>query len=209
MTFVDEWLVLEAIKQVAKGYALKDVGLTKLVRAIHAIRRGESAFDAHSASVVVRSLHSVRTRKPNSAPPTEHEILHLVAREMSSVAISQRLYISEATMKVPRRQHNAETSCQPAHVGRLRATKMGINLTVAVVSGDVRGRQCQGQDFARGGLNRRISPRRRSALLLAPPRDRRTSVGPLSALRHRIPCMSRDAWSSPRWSVEGFRTRGT
>jgi len=45
----------------------------------------------------------------------------------------------------------------------------------------------------------RISPRRRGALTMAPPLDRRTSEGPLPALRRRIPYMSRDAWSSARW----------
>ena len=45
----------------------------------------------------------------------------------------------------------------------------------------------------------RISPRRRGALTMAPPLDRRTSVRPLPALRRQIPDTSRDAWSSARW----------
>jgi two-component system response regulator DevR len=100
-TFVDEWLVLESIKQGAKGYLGKDVDLAELIRAIRAVHRGESAFDAHSASVVVRWLHS-RQRPDNpmqQITPREREVLALAARGMSNVAIGQRLYISEATVK--------------------------------------------------------------------------------------------------------------
>jgi DNA-binding NarL/FixJ family response regulator len=100
-TFVDEWLVLESIKQGAKGYVAKDVDLAELVRAIRAVQRGESAFDAHSASVVVRWLHS-RQGPDNplqQITPREREVLALAARGMSNVGIGQRLYISEATVK--------------------------------------------------------------------------------------------------------------
>jgi two-component system response regulator DevR len=100
-TFVEEWLVLEAIKQGAKGYVVKDVELTELVRAIRAVYRGESAFDSHSASVVVRSLHNRQgfDNPVQQITPREREILALLARGMSNVAIGQRLYISEATVK--------------------------------------------------------------------------------------------------------------
>jgi DNA-binding NarL/FixJ family response regulator len=100
-TFVDEWLVLESIKQGAKGFVVKDVDLTELVRAIRAIRRGESAFDPHSASVVVRWLHSKQglDSPVQQITPREREILGLLARGLSNVAIGQRLYISEATVK--------------------------------------------------------------------------------------------------------------
>jgi DNA-binding NarL/FixJ family response regulator len=100
-TFVDEWLVLESIKQGAKGYVAKDVDLTELVRAIRSVQRGESAFDAHSASVVVRWLHSKQGLDDpvQQITPREREVLALLARGMSNVAIGQRLYISEATVK--------------------------------------------------------------------------------------------------------------
>src|SRR5512133_3752908 len=100
-TSLDEWLVLESIKQGAKGYVVKDVDIAELVRSIRAVCRGESAFDSHIASVVVRWLHS-KQRMDNPAQqitPREREVLALLARGMSNVAIGQRLYISEATVK--------------------------------------------------------------------------------------------------------------
>jgi DNA-binding NarL/FixJ family response regulator len=99
-TFADEWLVREAIRQGAKGYVVKDVDLTELIRAIRAVYRGESAFDARSASAVVSWLR----REPDTdataqITPREREILALLARGQSNVAIGKRLYISDTTVK--------------------------------------------------------------------------------------------------------------
>jgi two-component system response regulator DevR len=97
----DEWLILESIKQGAKGFVLKDVDLTELIRAIRAVHRGESAFDSRSAGVVVRWMHG--SQRPGTTAsditPREREILVLLARGLSNVAIGQRLYISAATVK--------------------------------------------------------------------------------------------------------------
>jgi len=97
----EEWLILESIKQGAKGFVLKDVDLTELIRAIRAVHRGESAFDPRSAGVVVRWMHG--SQRPGAAASDitarEREILALLARGLSNVAIGQRLYISAATVK--------------------------------------------------------------------------------------------------------------
>lgn len=97
----DEWLILESIKQGAKGFVLKDVDLSELIRAIRAVHRGESAFDSRSAGVVVRWMHG--SQRPGATAsditPREREILALLARGLSNVAIGQRLYISAATVK--------------------------------------------------------------------------------------------------------------
>ena len=97
----DEWLILDSIKQGAKGFVLKDVDLTELVRAIRAVHRGESAFDPRSAGVVVRWMRSSQRPRPAACDitPREREILCLLARGLSNVAIGQRLYISAATVK--------------------------------------------------------------------------------------------------------------
>jgi len=97
----DEWLILDSIKQGAKGFVLKDVDLTELIRAIRAVHRGESAFDPRSAGVVVRWMHGSQRSGVTASDitPREREILCLLARGLSNVAIGQRLYISAATVK--------------------------------------------------------------------------------------------------------------
>jgi DNA-binding NarL/FixJ family response regulator len=97
----EEWLILDSIKQGAKGFVLKDVDLTELVRAIRAVHRGESAFDPRSTGVVVSWMHGGQRSgiTTTDITPREREILRLLARGLSNVAIGQRLYISAATVK--------------------------------------------------------------------------------------------------------------
>ena len=101
-TFLDQQLVLEAIQRGARGYVLKDVDAVALVAAIRAVRRGESAFDSHSATMVVRSL-AAPAPSPVAAGPDltarEHEVLTLLARGLSNEAIGRELYISATTAK--------------------------------------------------------------------------------------------------------------
>lgn len=99
-TFADEWLVREAIRQGAKGYVVKDVDVTELIRAIRAVYRGESAFDSHSASAVVSWLRrEPDTEATAQITPREREILAMLAQGLSNVAIGKRLYISDTTVK--------------------------------------------------------------------------------------------------------------
>ena len=100
-TFLEQRLVLEAIQQGARGYVLKDVDAVALVAAIRAVRRGESAFDSHSAAMVVRSLHAPSPGSADGSDLTarEREVLALLARGLSNEAIGRELYISATTAK--------------------------------------------------------------------------------------------------------------
>ncbi|RNI19839.1 MadR family response regulator transcription factor [Flexivirga caeni] len=98
-TFLDEQLVLRAVQAGAKGYVVKDVDTDALVRAIHDVSRGESAFDARSAAAMVRG---VRTPVPEAKPvlsPRELQVLAHLARGLSNKEIGKRLYVGETTAK--------------------------------------------------------------------------------------------------------------
>jgi len=97
-TFAEDRLVVEAVQAGARGYVVKDVDTTELVRAIRAVSRGESAFDARSASAMVRSLSSPATDRERLTE-RELEVLRLLARGLSNRAIGKELYISETTVK--------------------------------------------------------------------------------------------------------------
>lgn len=98
-TFLDEQLVLKAIRAGARGYVLKDVDTSGLVRAIRDISRGESAFDARSAAAMVRGLNTPDPEVSQQLTARESEVLRLLARGLSNRDIGVKLYISETTAK--------------------------------------------------------------------------------------------------------------
>ena len=99
-TFLNERLVVEAIRSGAKGYVLKDVDVDALVRSIRAVRAGESAFDSHAAAVVVKSmLGEGSVDEAVSFTARESEVVRLLAHGQSNRQIGQTLFISETTVK--------------------------------------------------------------------------------------------------------------
>lgn len=99
-TFLTDRLVTDAIRKGAKGYVLKDVDAVQLLHSIAAVRRGESAFDSHTAAVVVRSLAGTSDAPAGvNLTAREHEVLTLVAQGLSNREIGAQLYISETTVK--------------------------------------------------------------------------------------------------------------
>jgi two-component system, NarL family, response regulator DevR len=97
-TFLDEDLVVRAVHAGARGYVVKDVDTTELVRAIRAVSVGQSAFDSRSAAAVVRSL-SRRGSPQQQLTDRELEVLRLLAAGLSNNMIGEKLYISATTAK--------------------------------------------------------------------------------------------------------------
>lgn len=98
-TFLDEQLVVRAIRAGAKGYVVKDVDTTGLIRAIRDVARGGSAFDPRSAAAMVRGLHAPPPEESTQLTSREREVIALLARGLSNGEIGAQLYISETTAK--------------------------------------------------------------------------------------------------------------
>jgi two-component system, NarL family, response regulator DevR len=99
-TFLNEKLVVGALRSGAKGYVLKDVDADQLLRAIAAVRAGESAFDSHAAAVVVRTMSGAApAERKVTFTAREAEVVRLLARGRSNRQIGEQLYISETTVK--------------------------------------------------------------------------------------------------------------
>ena len=98
-TFIDDHLVLAAIHNGARGYVVKDVDTSALIRAIRDISRGGSAFDARSAAAMVRGLHAGPVDADKKLTSREQEVLELLSRGMSNVQIGKKLFISDTTVK--------------------------------------------------------------------------------------------------------------
>jgi DNA-binding NarL/FixJ family response regulator len=98
-TLLDDHLVVDAIQRGAKGYVVKDVDTSELVRAIRAVGRGDSAFDARSAAAMVRTLNSAGEAESRRLTDRELQVLRMLAQGMSNRDIGAKLYISETTVK--------------------------------------------------------------------------------------------------------------
>lgn len=98
-TFLDERLLVGALRRGASGYALKDVDAVELARIIRTVHRGQSAFDSRSSALAVRSLTG-RTDEP-AAPLSERElaVVARVARGATNPQVARDLYLSESTVK--------------------------------------------------------------------------------------------------------------
>lgn len=98
-TVIDDHLVLEAIHKGARGYVVKEVDTSELVRAIRAVSRGESAFDSRSAAAMVRGINAETAGGSRHLTEREQDVLRLLARGLSNRAIGKQLFISETTAK--------------------------------------------------------------------------------------------------------------
>jgi DNA-binding NarL/FixJ family response regulator len=103
-TFDDDDVVLEGLREGAKGYLLKDVSLEQLVTAIRTIASGRTMFQPAVTERVARALERSlggHADEPLLDPLTEREgeILRLLAGGYSNREIADALRIAEGTVK--------------------------------------------------------------------------------------------------------------
>jgi len=103
-TFDDEDLLLEGLGAGAKGYLLKDVSLSDLVRAIRTVAEGGTAVQPIVSGRVVRGLESAEAGFSHLDPPDplterEIEVLRLMTGGYSNREIARALCLAEGTVK--------------------------------------------------------------------------------------------------------------
>lgn len=87
--------ILAAIEAGATGYLLKDAPPEELAAAVRTAAAGKSAL---APAIALRLMDRVRV-PAETLSPRETEVLQLVAEGLSNLQISQRLFLSQATVK--------------------------------------------------------------------------------------------------------------
>ena len=104
-TSSNEQDLLEALKNGANGYLLKDMEPDALVTALRDINGGKTVVATHLTSVLVRFIQgdtkATETQGPFSElTPRENEILKLIADGQGNKLIARNLGISDGTVKL-------------------------------------------------------------------------------------------------------------
>jgi DNA-binding NarL/FixJ family response regulator len=102
-TYADDEWVFDAIQAGASGYLLKDTPRDDVIRAIRGTAEGKTYVDPSVAGKVLRqaSSHHSQPASNITADLTEREIevLRLIAKGSSNKEISERLFLSEGTIR--------------------------------------------------------------------------------------------------------------
>ena len=121
-TFDDDDLLSGALRAGASGFVLKDSPAEELIRAVHAVARGEAYLDSAVTARVLsdyrRAPGSTSTDPADNLTARERDVLELIGSGATNAEIAQRLVISEVTVK--------------SHVGRI-FTKLDLRDRAAAI----------------------------------------------------------------------------
>ncbi len=104
-TFDLDDYVYEALRAGASGFLLKDVTAETLFHAVRVIAAGDALLAPGITRRLISEFAGRRERRPPAAPdldeltPRETQVLELIAEGLSNLEISERLVVTEETVK--------------------------------------------------------------------------------------------------------------
>lgn len=132
-TFDDDEEVFAALRAGAVGYLLKDVSSERLIEAVRAAARGESALEPSVAAKVVARFVALDDRPVTSTQPLvvpltdrELEVVRLLAQGRSNREIAATLFLAEGTVKNHVTNVLAKLEARDRTQAALRARALGL-----------------------------------------------------------------------------------
>lgn len=100
-TFKDDEYIKEAVKSGAEGYILKNQSSDSIIESLRAVAKGNAVFEKEVAGTLSSMLRVEKRKGPADLDITqrEYDILKLVGEGMSNREISDKLYLSEGTVR--------------------------------------------------------------------------------------------------------------
>jgi DNA-binding NarL/FixJ family response regulator len=133
-TYVDETLVLDALRAGARSYITKDADRTDIARALHAAAGGLVVFDPRVNDTLLAAAAPAGTEPPPAVPggltQREAEILRLIARGLTNPEIARQLFLSSHTVKTHVNRIFAKTGSRDRAAAICYAHDHGIGLQV-------------------------------------------------------------------------------
>lgn len=107
-TFDDDEFIIEALRNGARGYLLKNISPERIIQGIRTVHDGDMLIHPDIARKLTELLrpsspahdgHSMGWSSEYRLTPTEEQVVALIAEGMTNKEIAQRLYLSEGTIK--------------------------------------------------------------------------------------------------------------
>ena len=116
-TFADDEVLYGALQAGASGFLLKHAAPADLVAAIRKVARGDAWIDPAVAGRVIAAVSQLRTSAGANdlealLTPRELEVLTMIAHGLSNREITERLVLSEATVKTHVARIIMKTGCR-------------------------------------------------------------------------------------------------